>query len=330
MRSIHRRGFTLVELLVVIAIIAILVSLLLPAVNSAREAARRIQCANNLRQVGLALLNFHDTQRNFPQGLYGDVSGPYAEFGLGWHTKTLPFLEEQAVYDRIANFELPDGSDPWDAGTTDKAAQSGQLISGGDSVIATFICPSVSSLEFVPDNDGQQEDNTGYATAHYKGSRGFCDRGMFSRPEELSKPDRCFTDIQGQRVGVIRKATSRFEVRIRDVKDGTSKTIAASEAPYYDNFNEWPVWIGAFGEDESILFKTESKYPINCYDSPRLPTPSNEFPEIDGDDCAVSAHSGGAQFVFVDGSVQFLTDSIELRTYEKLGDRADGEPLELN
>ncbi len=318
-------GFTLVELLVVIAIIGILVALLLPAVNSAREAARRIQCTNNLKQMGLALLSFHDANKAFPQGLYTSLDGVYREIGLGWATKTLPYIEEQAVYDQIASFQPSDGADPWDPGTPAKAFLDATYIQGADAPIKAFICPSVSSVDLVPEFNGVRAMNTGFSTSHYKGSRGFCDRGIFSRPEELSRPDRCFADVGGNRVAIIRPATKRYATRLRDVKDGASKTIAVGESPYYDAFREWPVWMGATGEDEAVLFKTESIYPINCFANPKIPMDDEAQNSVLGDDCAVSAHVGGAMFVFVDGSVHLLSDAIELRTYEKLGDRDDGE-----
>ncbi len=127
---------------------------------------------------------------------------------------------------------------------------------------------------------------------------------------------------------MIRPATKRFSVRLRDVKDGTSKTIAVGESPYYDAFKEWPVWMGASGEDEAVLFKTESIYPINCFRNPKIPMNEDELDSVQGDDCAVSAHVGGALFAFVDGSVTLISDAIELRTYEKLGDRSDGEVID--
>ncbi len=214
-RTHHRKssdGFTLVELLVVIAIIGILVALLLPAVQSAREAARRIQCTNNLRQIGLSLLNHHDSHKSFPQGLYTAVDGVYREIGLGWATKLLPYMEEGAVYDQIASFRPSDGSDPWDPGTPAKALLDSTFIPGAGAVIPSFLCPSISSVDIVPDFRGTRAMNTGFATSHYKGSRGFCDRGLFSRPQELSVPDACWADIAGQRVP---RDSSRHETVFR-------------------------------------------------------------------------------------------------------------------
>ena len=103
-KRFHRFGFTLVELLVVIAIIAMLVTLLLPAVQAAREAARGMQCKNNLKQQGLALINYHDSVGEFPTGVY---TGGTGEEGYGWATKLLPFMEEQGVYNLIQENYIP-------------------------------------------------------------------------------------------------------------------------------------------------------------------------------------------------------------------------------
>jgi len=107
----RKRGFTLIELLVVIAIIAILIALLLPAVQQAREAARRSQCKNNLKQIGLALHNYHDNFRMFPPGdvrrLYGGVSS-WTTSMIGWIPRILPFLDQAVIYNQI-NWELETG-----------------------------------------------------------------------------------------------------------------------------------------------------------------------------------------------------------------------------
>ena len=345
MKPSSRSGFTLVELLVVIAIIGVLVSLLLPAVNSAREAARRTACSNNMRQIGLAIVNHHESFQSFPQGLYGvrpkDVGGnraamdghPYEQDGLGWATKLLPYLEEQAIYDRIrsASSVIADVNNAWDPGTMSKAFADGkQLVPGGDRVIATFLCPSVSLPSHGPTNRGRQVRSTGYATAHYKGSRGFCDRGVFVRPSELALGQICRTEVGGQAVDIRNPATTRFAFRVRDVKDGMSKTIFVGESAYSEGTKHWPIWMGGSNQDEETLFKTESFQPINCnISNPAFPMSDPEINRMAGNDCALSWHPGGAQFVFGDGSVRMISESIDGRTYEVLGDRKDGSIMEL-
>ncbi len=155
-------GFTLVELLVVIAIIGILVALLLPAIQAAREAARRAQCQNNLKQITLGLLNYHDTRKEFPQGVYGAAPPDanwkdYAEDGLGWAARILPQIEEQGVYDRLVNNSIPDYAgvhyqgDPWQPGVFTAAIVGGKIpIAGGDTPLQTFLCPSSGLPTTVP------------------------------------------------------------------------------------------------------------------------------------------------------------------------------------
>src|SRR3954469_20725812 len=134
---VHRRGpalrraFTLVELLVVIAIIGVLVALLLPAVQSAREAARRTQCNNNMRQLTLAVHNFHDVNLVFPASQDQWVNSKGATIGCSWHTRILPFIEQQGLY-QIYNFDAA-----WDDVTTNAVPQSGVICKS----VKGFLCP---------------------------------------------------------------------------------------------------------------------------------------------------------------------------------------------
>jgi len=144
MVSFKRRAFTLVELLVVIAIIGILIALLLPAVQAAREAARRSQCTNNLKQIGLALHNYHDVQRSFPLGAYTGVGPVYGHLsGTNWRTEILPYLEQGALYSKLTF----DGSafSGW----------SGLPFSGGNVALSglkldVYLCPSSLILSSTP------------------------------------------------------------------------------------------------------------------------------------------------------------------------------------
>ena len=328
------QGFTLVELLVVIAIIGVLVSLLLPAVNSAREAARRISCTNNMRQLGLAIVNYHDVDGAFPQGVYShpDANNAYEQDGLGWATKLLPFIEEQAVFDLIATAKLviPDVTDAWQPGTMGRAyGANKQIVPGGNSVIAAFLCPSASSPALSPNlNSGNPGRFSGYATAHYKGSRGFCDRGVFVRPAERTVQQTCVTTVDGVDKPVTYPPTRRLALRMRDIKDGLGKTIFVGESAYAEEPKDWPLWIGAARQDESVLFKVESPFPINCnVTNPGFPLSSVEVNRAAGDDCALSWHPGGANFTFGDITVRLLSEAIDGRTYELLGDPKDGTSL---
>jgi prepilin-type N-terminal cleavage/methylation domain-containing protein len=338
------RAFTLVELLVVIAIIGVLISLLLPAVQAAREAARRMSCANNLKQVGLGLLAFHDPNDSFPQGLYSAVSGPGREDGLGWATKILPYIEAQNIYAQlkstgVAGFE----PDPWTRPTTPgirgifyQANLAGKLpLRGADAVIPSFRCPSSDMPMHVPPG-GTSDFNSGVAVASYKASRGYCDLGLYLRPQEaMSVSGSCSDiDINGDgTLDTVSKTDQFLSSRIADVTDGTSHTIAAGEAAYVPNssLKAFPVWIGSSLEDGAVLFKTQSQikcnirgmgYPLSEIDQQNLPGGSGQ------DDCSFSEHISGAYFVFVDGSVHFLSENLELRTFALLGMKNDGEILD--
>jgi prepilin-type N-terminal cleavage/methylation domain-containing protein/prepilin-type processing-associated H-X9-DG protein len=322
------RGFTLIELLVVIAIIAILIGLLLPAVQQAREAARRTKCKNNLHQIALALHNYHDVHNILPPALMSNpLSSTYDDDGFGWLVYLLPFVEQKNLYDRIN----PQGA----PGVLGQAAVFDQyyagltMVPGGDTIIPIYRCPSSALPDHVPATwqipgselvgggavPAQYPRSIGYATTDYKAAGGSC-----------------YGDY-----GVMHKQIEGGGHRFRDVTDGLSNTIFVGESSYVTSstgagnrattpptsFRDWPTWIGSFGDgqDETVRINGRTGAPINAGVN------FNRMYFAIDDDCAFSYHSGGAHFALGDGSVRFISENIAIQVYCNLHDRRDGNPI---
>ena len=274
----NRFGFTLVELLVVIAIIGILVGLLLPAVQAAREAARRMSCQNNLKQMGLAMLNYESAYKKFPSALMGARVGAPQDDGVSWAVALLPFIEQTPLYNQLQTASLALGAPlgtpgimrrakggtwpthgplgPFTIAGTGGSSTATTIVPGGDTKISAYRCPSSALPDICPltwtipgsgslvPPVGSQTHNTGqfsfgYATNDYKGAGG-SERGDF---------------------GVIHKLfENNGNTRIADITDGTSNTIIIAESTYLTGnnttgpttFEDWPVWFGGPNTDESI------------------------------------------------------------------------------
>jgi prepilin-type N-terminal cleavage/methylation domain-containing protein len=324
----RRWAFTLVELLVVIAIIGVLVALLLPAIQAAREAARRSQCQSNLRQVGIALNTYTDSHKDYPIGVQGGI-GASVDDGYGWATQLLPQLDQQPLYNLIHDKQsvYNTGTVPYPGIFARHFAQrQQQIIPGGATVLPVFRCPS-SGLESHGTNLAPTwRHANGYATSDYKASTGKGDNGIFFKPD-----DGMNATWNGARMYYER-------TRPQDVTDGLSQTIAFGESSYFilvgaGLSDRWPIWMGGYGggADEATLFKTDRDAPLNCgiatksFEGFRLrPSPQSPGSTAMDDDCAFSWHDGGAFFAFADSSIHFLSDGIDLSTYENLGTKNDG------
>jgi len=338
-----RRGFTLVELLVVIAIIGILVALLLPAVQAAREAARRSQCTNNLKQLGVALHNYHGAHNVLPRNINKIVqyTSPLDDRDkASYLVLLLPFMEEVTLYNMI---DFKSATHP-----------NNQVINGiplNQTPLPGLICPSESRgniqnnrsitnyagsigsqimqsgsgcnlNSLVPSGGAQYDlDHDGEDWFNYTALGTACN---FAGPGNIRSDCPWADKISGV------FARSTWSASFRHVKDGTSKTIAMGEVrPWCSGF----LWRLGWADSEGLWFATTA--PIN------LPTCPGENgvaadPDNGGSGCQSkenawnasmgfkSEHPGGAHFVYCDGSVHFLPDTIDHTTYQSLGDRRDG------
>jgi len=298
-----KNGFTLVELLVVIAIIGILVSLLLPAVQSAREAARRAQCINNLKQIGLALHSFHNANEEFPSGAYfynwsGDARGSIL-------IRLLPYMEQQSIYDAFDLSRPTDGQTF--PGTTERISAT---------ILSSYICPSDDHGGMINGNAMHNYAASTGPSRRDRNSNCGCSSGwMKFALGGLNDPK----NFAGPFIRLV------VPTRVRDCTDGLSHTIYFGEVRPNCSGHVRQGW--ALSNNGNGLCIT--CIPIN-YDSC-----DHSPPVSGGKNCGrpcnfmtesgfKSTHPGGALFLLGDGSVHFFEETIDHWTYQFLGGKADG------
>jgi prepilin-type N-terminal cleavage/methylation domain-containing protein len=296
------RGFTIVELLVVIAIIGTLVGLLLPAVQAARESARRSRCTNNLKQIGLPLLNYHDAQRVLPPGGSGDDQyvasiGPWnPPRNLSFLVRILPFMEEMAL-SSLAPLDKHFDEAPY---TTSINAVA----------VATYLCPTAASTTAAGSIAG--------ATSHYYGLTG--PRGTIPGSSSAAVYERVLGASQGA-IAVQGVLGVNSRVKLSMITDGTSKTLMVGELSFRAAgcYRPWTRgWgAGAVTAGGTIASAKNVLYAINS-------TPYNGTDNFNQVSFG-SNHPAGCSFALADGSVSFLLDSVSMSIYLALASRNGGE-----
>ncbi|MEM2002131.1 MAG: DUF1559 domain-containing protein [Candidatus Methanomethylicaceae archaeon] len=295
-------GFTLVELLVVIAIIGILISLLLPAVQAAREAARRSQCVNNLKQITLGAHSYHDTFGHFPW------PGMIANW-LGWTASILPYIEQKTLYDQI-NWHRSDPANraPWRDPAGGKAAIALNRVS-------VYLCPSgrviqsLGSWEYV---SGSQRPYT----LHYYGIL-----GPKGTNPTLGQSYRCTTRSGETTGGQCEQGILwDWSSRIADVPDGTSNTFLFAELSWGDMryYRSWIYCEEYSSPNDWYMCAKNIAHPLNS----RIDSTWNDI-------AFGSDHPSGANFSLADGSVRFISDTIDFDLYRALSSRDGREPVTI-
>ena len=294
-----RQGFTLVELLVVIAIIAMLVTLLLPAVQSAREAARRSQCSNNLRQVGLALLNFEGAYTKLPPSRY---KNRYPS----WFAIILPFVEGSAE------------SALWDLNQTYYARPNRQA---RETLIPVFRCPSRSSIDLTRESHSDGPSGTLGAVGDYAGNAGNNERGgnQFWRPNAngvIFTAD-MFDDDNNP------STDWESDMTLKRIEDGLSKTFFAGEKhiPLVNANKQGSMYNGDHQPNCARVVGLVAPLANSITDTTRC----------NGGTCDTfgSWHTGVVQFVFGDGHVSAIPTAADVLVLDRLASRADGEPIAI-
>ena len=295
-RDVRRQAFTLIELLVVIAIIGILIALLLPAVQKVREAANRITCSNNLKQLGLAVHHFADVHNGrLPPA---KVQGPAAQVGVPWPTRhgfgvfLLPYIEQQALYE-LYHWDLSGGE------------EGNQPV--GAAQVRIFQCPSA-------------EPNRFWVFAY--GGRGAC--GDYA-PTESVAPALASLRLIDPVANYKGALELNVLTRITDIKDGTAYTLLLAE-----DAGRPRAWlVGRPGEDQVVIgcgwtgFNNPLTVQGSTLDGRKKPGPCAVNCTNDGE--LYSFHPGGANVVMADGSVHFLKASLDIRILARLVTRAGGE-----
>ncbi len=309
-------GFTLVELLVVIAIIGILIALLLPAVQAAREAARRSQCTNNLKQISLGLHNYHDKFNTLPVGAYGSSWGT-------WQVAVLPYVEQQQLY------ALYDQGGKYDPSRRYFSATNAQVCI---KRLSTFSCPS---------DQAQTTTAAGYAMTHHNYAANFGNTGFFSQTDgpAQSADGVTFGGAPFTMMGSASIAPRCYG--FRDITDGLSNTLMLGEVIQGKSASTTLLdlrgftWWGPGSGFETFLPPNANLPDIMVEDNycqqgaPNPPCDPVKFssPNRPATMAARSRHPGGVNVALCDASVRFISQTIPIQTWRALGTSQGGEVI---
>lgn len=320
--GLKRSGFTLVELLVVIAIIGILVAMLLPAVQSAREAARRMQCTNNLKQVGLGMHNSMSTYGKLPTA-HDEEESPYVEYHIGLFVNLLPFAEESALHDAI--HEALDDLEV-SAGNREALNLSEDL---RYTQVSTYICPSYPFSAVVP---GVNKSRSG-ALSTYQGVAGAITLAYL---EEYENAKEAASSVRGGAAialgkyfnesiygDVPKNGALRWEAEdsLTDSKitDGLSKTMFMTEFVHFDADLGSSVSVEPGNIRPWIIGGSKASYSMKVIEHPPNSPLDRKLNGIEFNYLPMgSFHPGGINVLYCDGSVHFITDSVELDFFQAL------------
>jgi prepilin-type N-terminal cleavage/methylation domain-containing protein/prepilin-type processing-associated H-X9-DG protein len=289
-------GFTLIELLVVVAIIGVLAGLLLPAVQAARESARKSTCRNNLKQIGLALQAYHAQRGKFPEG--ARMHARSGQKSIGWHVLVLPHIDQQQLYASIE----PDH-------------EGGARRHAATEIVPGYFCPTAEPPT-PQDSDAERANYVGVAGAGLT---------RMDWPLEEQACGLAATD------GVL---YLQSQVSVTDIGDGSSHTLAVGERMIYNTSEQWTLgalWYktGASPTPTSVCVAAAKHvvWPINALESRRvyyvrdLDAPPELRKVLNNDLAFGSQHPSGANFTMADGSVHFLDESLDLNIYRELATR---------
>jgi prepilin-type N-terminal cleavage/methylation domain-containing protein len=325
------KAFTLVELLVVIAIIGVLVALLLPAVQTAREAARRMQCGNNLKQLGLAFHNYEGTFKVLPPTMMANNNGNHAATAF---VMVLPQLEQGAIYDKLAAIGFGGSITYWFGNTSNARTQQVKMILDG-YIVNAYRCPSTTMPKLREVNESRQMtpafaliagSNLHETTDHLGPNGAHCSAG-----------------------GIFPGSLAR---RMAEVSDGTSNTLMMGEqsnwvANQKNNFRtafepsgpwmggkNWRIpngdgtWSATGVHDFNVLNSDMRSYAMTTIrDAPNPKGTASYMNNVQCNTPLTSAHANGVNTVLADGAVRFITDNINLVTFKSLADRDEGNPI---
>jgi len=309
------RGFTLIELLVVIAIIAVLIALLLPAIQKVRDAAGRIACQNNLKQLAIACQSFQDANGTLPYDCSPE-GGNSSTWGMGgtnwsWIAHVLPYIEQGGLYQSIASLGATGNTIDNVTLQTAYTANSQNL----SVTIKTLLCPSDSPLDALKTTRADLGSNS-IGLTNYKGVSGANWAWTFSVAGTGSCTTPGDTNGLADGDGLFFRGDGNKKKKITDIKDGSSNTFMVGEdLPQFNQWCSWPYSNNAVGT---------CAVPPNYQMPPAMAASPGNWPTTYS---FRSKHSGGLQFAYADGSVHFVSDSIDLPTYRAMATILGGETL---